>query len=214
MNYISIPYDIYKYPFLKLIQELLGTNDLQSVDEKHEGLFQVGNDSKTSFHDLFYSKYRSGWEEMEKVYNDFIEDEIAASVREDFLVQKFPTFRVHLNSNVAVGAFHKDADFNHPKGEINFVIPLTNSNDTASIWVESEPDKGDFEPMIMKVGEYIQFNGNELTHGNKVNDTGLTRVSMDFRILPLSMYHPEQNSESVTRKTKFVEGEYYKLFKK
>ena len=63
---------------------------------------------------------------------------------EDFLYQKFPTFRVHLPNNIAVGKFHKDADFGHPKGEINFIIPLTDSYGSASVWVESEENKADF----------------------------------------------------------------------
>lgn len=212
MRYIVSNYDTSKFDFVKVISELFGVKELKSISEKHDELFQVGSDSKTSFHNLFYDKYRSGWEEMETLYANFIKGVIAPTVHEDFLYQKFPTFRVHLKNNVAVGAFHNDAEFNHPKGEINFIIPLTNSKDTASIWIESEPDKKDFEAVEMKVGELVKFNGNELTHGNKKNETEHTRVSMDFRILPISKYDENNSKESVTRNTKFIEGEYYKKF--
>jgi len=182
------------------------------VDGQYKEQFKVGADSSTDFHKQFYDKYRAGWPEMEFAYKSLIYNNISLLFDEDFLYQKFPTFRVHLPSNVAVGAFHKDSDFGHPAGEVNFVIPLTNSYETASIWVESEVDKGDFSPMKLRIGELVQFNGNVLTHGNKINETRHTRVSMDFRVLPISKYNPENDSESVTRKTKFQEGAYYKRF--
>jgi hypothetical protein len=36
-----------------------------------------------------------------------------------------PPSRVHLPNNVAVGAKHRDFDYNHPEGEINFWLPVT-----------------------------------------------------------------------------------------
>lgn len=213
MRYIIHPYDTNKYDFVKLIQELLGTDNLQELNEKHDEIFKVGDDSKTSFHKKVYDKYRSGWWDMKSIYYQFIKEVIAPSFTEDFLFQSQPTWRFHLPNNLAVGKFHKDSEFNHPIGEINFVLPLTNSEGTASIWVESEPDKGDFEPMIMRVGELIEFNGNQLTHGNKINDTGFTRVSLDFRILPISCYNEnEETGVSMTRSAKFKEGNYYTRF--
>jgi len=214
----TIHYNKHDYPFDLHIKDVLDASDLQKLHEKVEGeytdQFQVGKDSSTVFHDLFYDQYRSGWPAMQYLYERMISNIIAPLFGEDFLYQKFPTFRVHLKGNVAVGAFHKDADFGHPIGEINYIIPLTDSDGTASVWVESEADKGDFTAMQLRVGELVQFNGNGLTHGNKTNMEGRTRVSMDFRILPISKYNPENESQSLTRKTKFKEGEYYKLYTK
>lgn len=211
IRYEILPFNSHEFDFVSLIEELLHTDDLSSLDEKHEELFKVSHDSCTSFHDAFYNRYREGWKEMEEMYLQFVtmvcKTHLGANI---FLYQKFPTFRVHLNENVAVGAFHKDSEFNHPKGEINFVIPLTNSDGNASIWVESVPNKADFEPMAMRVGNLIKFDGNNLTHGNKVNDTKKTRVSMDFRILPYYMYDEHNDATSMTKSTKFKEGEYYK----
>jgi hypothetical protein len=87
---------------------------------------------------------------------------------------------------------------------------LTFSMDTASIWVESEENKGDYEAMVLMLGSLIKFNGNILTHGNRVNEEKRTRVSMDFRVLPISRYDSDIVNWSVTTKTKFTEGEYYK----
>lgn len=209
MRYINIPYYAERYNFEGLIKDLFKTDNLQGLHEEHKELFQVGADSITAFHNKFYDKYRSGWPEMENLYRNFIDHIVAPLYDEDFLYQAFPTFRIHLSGNVAVGAFHNDAEFGHPSGEKNFIIPITNSYGTATVWIESEPGKKDFFPIPLQIGQLVSFNGNELTHGNKINEEGATRISMDFRVLPISKYDEENNSESVTRKTKFKEGQYY-----
>lgn len=205
-------YDTKRFDFVKLISGVFGVDDLSEINEVHGELFKVGNDSKTSYHEKFYNKYREGWGEMQSLYDLFIEEIISKTMNEDFLYQKFPTIRVHLKKNIAVGAFHNDSEFNHPESEINFIIPLTSSDGTASVWVESEEGKKDFSPMVLRVGEVIMFNGNKLTHGNKVNETDRTRVSMDFRILALSKYNANNESGSMTMNIKFKEGEYYNRF--
>jgi len=215
-NYSVVQYPIDKYNFVGVVSDLFGISDLKNIydlsDEIYGEQFKVGMDSSTEFHKKFYEKFRGGWFDMVDVYERFIRQFVSASYDEDFLYQAFPTFRVHLNGNVAVGAFHNDGDFGHPEGEVNYIIPLTNSEGTASVWLESEPGKEDFQDIKMKVGELVSFNGNKLTHGNKTNMTGNARVSMDFRILPISKYDEHNESESITRHTKFKEGEYYKRF--
>lgn len=208
-------YDINKFNFIEIITNLFSIKleNIHTLSDQKYDLFEVGDDSKTIFHKQFYHKYRSGWAELQEVYDAFIKQVVASTFTENILYQKFPTFRVHLPGNVAVGAFHNDAEFNHPEGEINYIIPLTNSKDTASVWVEYEPGTKDFYPMDMNVGELIKFNGNKLTHGNKVNETKKTRVSIDFRILPESCYDAHTISESITTKTKFIEGKYYSRLK-
>ena len=76
--------------------------------------------------------------------------------------------------------------------------------------MESEPWKLDFKPIELDYGEYHMFNGNQCLHGNKPNKTNLTRVSFDFRIMPVSKYDSTWNVDSPTSHTKFVIGEYYK----
>lgn len=205
-----IKYNSTEYNFVSVVSSIFGGIDLSDIQEEHDELFKVGADSKTTYHDVFYNKYRNGWSDMSDLYDKFIYDVVAPLYSEDFLYQSQPTFRVHLKNNIAVGAFHTDSEFNHPDGEINYIIPLTNSKDTASVWVESSPGKNDFSPIILRVGELIEFNGNKLRHGNKVNLTNKVRVSMDFRILPASSYNEDVVAESITRHTKFKEGEYYK----
>ena len=46
----------------------------------------------------------------------------------------------------------------------------------------------------------------------EINDTGKSRMSMDYRILPLE-YAPKEDVYSHSTNQKFVDGGYYKLVK-
>lgn len=129
---------------------------------------------------------------------------------EKYCIKKTPTFRVHLPDNLAVGAFHCDSEFNHPLGEENYIIPLTRMYGTNTVWCESEVGAFDFHPIPrLEFGDLFKFNGNQLRHGNLVNKTGMTRVSMDFRIIRKKDYQSSQKLGSITTNTKFEIGEYY-----
>jgi len=80
-----------------------------------------------------------------------------------------------------------------------------------SLYVESEPGKGDFHCLKgLDFGEMFRFWGNQCYHYNEVNDTGSTRVSFDFRVIPYSKF---QGSEATTVKSglKFEIGSYFDL---
>ena len=63
--------------------------------------------------------------------------------------------------------------------------------------------------MNFKYGEIVQWDGSNLTHGNKKNLTNTTRISTDFRVIPMSTYKPSTNG-SINTKTQFSIGGYYK----
>ena len=81
--------------------------------------------------------------------------------------------------------------------------------DSNSVWIESSPNKGDFSPIRLQWNQYIQFYGNKLRHHNVKNVSGLTRVSIDFRVIPFSKYDANYNKESVHGKRKFLIGDYF-----
>jgi hypothetical protein len=80
-----------------------------------------------------------------------------------------------------MGKMHHDCDYHHQPSELNFWLPLSPVFSTNSLWAESAPDKGDFRPFEMTPGEYVRFYGNKCRHMTFPNDTGKTRVSLDFR---------------------------------
>ena len=77
---------------------------------------------------------------------------------------------------------HRDAEYGHQYGEVNFWVAFVDTDDKTSLWVESQPGNGDFRPFPVKVGEALRFWAVHKRHFSKVNETGCTRVSMDFRV--------------------------------
>jgi len=209
-------YDIEKYPFDKIV---LGVFDNTPLNQLHlliptelipTELYTQKNDSESVLHKKFYKKLNEGWPEMNEVYRSFIKNVIMPILgEEEIIFQKTPTFRAHIPNNLAVGAFHKDKDYNHPPKEINFIIPLTKAYESNTVIVESEPGKMDFHQVEMEHGQLLQFNGNECLHGNLPNKTGVTRVSLDFRVMKLKDYDPNFSTKSMTIKKKFEIGGYY-----
>jgi ectoine hydroxylase-related dioxygenase (phytanoyl-CoA dioxygenase family) len=134
---------------------------------------------------------------------------------EEIVYQKIPTFRVQLPGNVAVGDWHKDKDYRNLEWankvqEVNYYLPFTNAYGTNTIWTESEEDKGDFKPIEIDYGQCVEWYASKLTHGNKDNLTSITRVSMDFRVIPMSRY-VESKHTTINTKTPFSIGEYYEV---
>ena len=108
--------------------------------------------------------------------------------------QRPPTLRIQLPSRGArVGkgkgtiALHCDEDYaRHEASEINFWLPFTNVFGTNTLHLESSPGRGDFQPLELSAGDGLRFNGNRCRHFTKPNASEVTRVSIDFRVIPLS----------------------------
>ncbi|MDF1667654.1 MAG: hypothetical protein P1V97_38310 [Planctomycetota bacterium] len=102
-----------------------------------------------------------------------------------FLYQYPPTLRVFpsLSPPKALGRLHTDYEYGHQDGEINFWLPVVNiGGDNASLWSESSPGTKDFFPFSLNYGEIQRFHGVSLMHGTYPNDSGKTRISLDFRV--------------------------------
>ncbi|PCI27556.1 hypothetical protein COB55_05600 [Candidatus Wolfebacteria bacterium] len=212
-----LKYDTNKYDFQKIVGQLY-LSELNKVhndsDEDYSKVMKLRRDSDTIFHTVFYTKLREGWPELTDVYRQFIREQIFPLMDEgetELVFQKTPTYRVHLPSNKTISLWHSDGDENHlhPPQEINFILPLTKAYDTNTVWYESEPELLDFHPLNVEYGEYLMFHGNKCTHGNKINRTGETRISFDFRVIPGSEYDPNYGEESATKGLQYKIGSYY-----
>tara|TARA_B100001094_G_scaffold332783_1_gene406468 strand:- start:1251 stop:3212 length:1962 start_codon:yes stop_codon:yes gene_type:complete len=215
----KLNYNKNEYNFIKLVSELynIELNKLHEIQEKSYELFtELGKDSHTEFHKKFYNKLDSGWNEIKDEYIRFIKEIILPFLElDEALVQVFPTYRVMLPNNVAIVINHYDSDNNHkhPKGEINFIYALTDMYDTNSLSIEKMARLNEYEKIILNKGECICINGNNCSHYNEINKTGLTRVSFDFRVLPLNYYDENYNKSSVTTNTKYTDNNYYRRIK-
>ena len=119
-------------------------------------------------------------------FKTFIADVIAPLCGGSGVVYQCPpTLRIHMPGHVPTITMHRDADFaNHESGEINFWVPFVDVFGSNTLWCESLPGKGDFEPFELKAGEGKRFDGNGCRHYTMANRTDVTRVSIDFRVIP------------------------------
>ena len=211
-------YDKNKYNFANEVQNIFSCNDLCYLHEllpehiKYSKLHKLGEDNKTWFHKKYYNIINQGNSKLQLLYEKFIDEEVCKYFNfKSFVYQKSPTFRVHIPSNIAVGGWHRDRDYNHSVHEINLYLPLTIAENSSTIWSESIEDKEDYQPINGKFGDIIVWNGSNLKHGNKINETGKTRVSFDFRIMSYEHYNENEIKSSVSAGKKFVIGDYFKL---
>ena len=202
-------YDVEKYNFQSILSKTFSIDDLSQIHKllaKEYKVFNVDTDQNTEIHKLFYSTMKK---EFIGEYEKFVKNEISARRKEKILFQRYPTFRVSLPNNVAVGGFHKDSDYNHDSKEINFFLPFTKAFDTNTIWFQSK--NGLYQPMNCKVGEFVEWDGANTMHGNKTNTTMVSRVSIDFRIISLQDYNSmNSNKSSITNNVKFDTENYWK----
>ena len=147
-----------------------------------------------------------------KLYDKFVSHLAHNLFKENLVYQSKPTLRIHIPENMAVGEFHRDRNYNHPIEEINFWVPITEAKNTNTIWIESDYDKKDFKPMNLDYGQYLIFDSG-LLHGNKLNSEKKNLVSFDFRIIPSSKWKDDKYKDfsSISKKKKFVIGDYYEI---
>jgi len=130
--------------------------------------------------------------------NKYEERNIAQNEHEDahVLYQYPPTTRVVFPNGNRTISMHCDKDYpGHHKAEINFWLPVTKAVfGNNSLWIESVPMKGDFQPVQLRYGQFLRFDGHDCRHYTVHNDTDICRVSFDFRIVPSELLHGESGS--------------------
>jgi hypothetical protein len=209
MSSIIYEYDTSVYNFRKKISQILEVEDLENLHTQQSyEVFTQKTDQSSQWHKKFYENSS----QLSDLYFQFVKEFIQPLFNGKLVFQKIPTFRVHLVGNLSVGEFHRDKDYHHLTTEINFWIPFTNAYSTNTIWMESQEGLNDLRPIEVKCGEMLQFDGANLLHGNRLNDTLTTRVSMDFRVIPYSKFVPSDKSSIYTNK-KFDIGNYFELMK-
>jgi hypothetical protein len=71
--------------------------------------------------------------------------------------------------------------------------------------IESAPNANDFVKVPLTANQYLRFDGYSCAHHTVPNDTGYTRISFDFRVVPQSLY---VESHSVNKKNRGKIGDY------
>ena len=228
-------YNTNKHPFIKYFNNLYNEEKLDELHLKSinynylKDKLDLGglNEIDTDLHKIFYNEIKAK-SEFKRLYCLFVKDifKYFFPEEEHMIFQSFPSVRFQYPKSVAVPP-HKDSDHlsNHPIGEKNFLIPITQMKNTNSLFIESECDKKDFKSISLKPGEIFYFNGNMCTHYNKPNNENKLRISLDFRVILLKDYLKYLNTDHIKKTnprdlqmkrepTLMLIGKYYQYFHK
>lgn len=157
-------------------KDCLSDGKLSDIDTDLHKIFYNDIKRTTVFKDLYCNL-------VSDIYDNLFPDE------DVYIFQSFPSIRIQFHENIVVPP-HYDADdlAQHPLGEKNFILPITKMHGTNTIYIETEPNKKDFQPLEAEYGELIYFNGNTCTHFNMKNKEKDIRISLDFRVILLKDY--------------------------
>jgi hypothetical protein len=157
-------------------------------------------------------------------YHEFVCQHIAPQIAEAFTstgsqataiaFQANPSLRVNTPAARPAGRRHRDRDYGHQPAQVNYWLPLSPAFGSNTLHVEGICAAGGPEvatPLEGGFGTLHRFNGNELYHFTRPNDSDCTRVSLDFRVAPGQVYdndHPASRSSTNGRQAFFVGGYY------
>lgn len=193
--FTRLHYDVEKIPLGDRVREVLAVDDLEGLAAS-DRVATRETDQSTDYHKRFYEAF----EAIEPAYRELARTVLGADAERHY-IQRVPTFRVHLRNSLAVGDWHRDSDFGHDPSEVNYWVPLTRAYGNNTVWIDKEPVHAEY-------GDVIVFDGANSWHGNVVNDTDISRVSMDFRTIPRDKYRPN-DKKSVSFGMPFLLGEYW-----
>eukprot|EP00928_Gymnodinium_smaydae_P031299 TRINITY_DN23011_c0_g1_i1.p1 TRINITY_DN23011_c0_g1~~TRINITY_DN23011_c0_g1_i1.p1 ORF type:complete len:276 (+),score=29.02 TRINITY_DN23011_c0_g1_i1:147-974(+) len=121
-----------------------------------------------------------------EVYHDFIGSVILPCLNTRCVAfEALPLFRCHLPGESTQGSAHRDEESGHSASEINFWIPMTPAHGSNSLFAESRRGLGDFHAFEAHrgIGQYVRFHGSQVWHYTVPNETDVSRVSFDFRVI-------------------------------
>jgi len=173
-----------------------------------------GTDQRTFLHKEIYKEFDRGFksELVQSYYRMAIEcweEQVRKSEFGEWLIQRYPSVRIQFPLNVSVFEFHVDADYSHPRAEVNHFVAITDCCRTASLWVERTLGCKDYQPLELSSGEFAILNTSVFSHGDMINAEAYTRVSIDFRLVPKCALTGELDGRSLTANKKFDDSDYY-----
>lgn len=206
------------------------------LDQLHLRVPKIAQDlDETQINDFTTLLYDLG-PKFASVYRGFLRSTIASMFSAPIYFQRIPTIRVHFPNQEGFGtrqSWHSDIMLGHPPGEVNVWLPLTDAIDGNTMDILHRADSlplmdmvgGDFtqfgsafdhacktvaRPVVMEQGKYLMFDP-RCIHATQHNKTNKTRVSMDFRVIPVPALAALRRSYTGggRRPQPFAPGGYY-----
>jgi hypothetical protein len=182
-NAVILEYDTNRYPFEKVLA--LTVFKVPALNRLH-----VSYQERIIHHDLTYDdnlKLRNKMQQLKddslfyKLYHLWVAEVLSPHYGGHITYSAHPKMRVHLSGTDSVSNFHRDVDVTKRQEQINCYLPFTDVFDTNSIWCETDYNLKNYQPVNLKYGQALLWDGGYLSHGTIRNVTGFTRVSCDFR---------------------------------
>ncbi len=197
-----ISYDTERYPFAALACEALGVDDLRRLHEA-DAVGVRGRPPRyqdnLELRKLLGHRLCAG--RFPEVYKAMVGDVIGPLFARRLAYSNTPQFRVHLAGGPSASGWHVDHQVIGRTDQISVWLPFVDTWGTNTLWVESDYELADYRPISVKYGEMLLFDGTWLSHGTLRNDTGHTRVSIDFRVAPRQRGALERFLPSQARRT-------------
>ena len=197
MKTTILDYDTDRYDFRGLIAGYLGREDLShltteyTAEDDRSGNSLYKNMEQSPLFQRMYGGLRGPeGQAFYALYARFIHEVIRPQYDEPIYYQTKPSHRILFADTPGQSRFHRDGDYGHDTGEVNYLLVQTPARGNNAMWIESEIGNEDYRPLELEVGQYGRFKGVALSHGAMLNDTGRSRVSFDFRVIPASVAPP------------------------
>lgn len=220
-----IEYDLERYPFPSLISELIAPgirldrlHDMDDVRDWLRDMLSNASRGHAMRRNIIDKRFKTvggfkGSKKLWECYINFVREVIAPMLGDSdgILYQIEPNFRCHVpGTGHKLVQPHKDGDYYHQPNEINFWLPCTACFGGNTLWAESEPGRRDFRPFELRPGQFMRFWGHDCEHFTLPNDTDHCRVSIDFRVVPRSLYrHQYWQSHKSDGSPRFAEGGFF-----
>ena len=198
-----------------LSENLSRLEDLHEIFEDHQKLLMKGTDQSTIFHRKIYSTFDDPnyflsefWKSYRKLSLEIVNIlKNQTGYFGEWAIQRYPTIRLQFPKNVSVFEFHRDSNYSHPIGEINCFYAINKCFNTSALQVEKNLGFEDYVPLNLKPGQYALLNTSIYKHGDLLNETKKTRISMDLRFIPNSKLNSEKFS--LTKGVRFNSNSYF-----
>lgn len=198
-----LSFDQAKYPFDTLFLERVRaatpeTKDLADLSLLHE---RVGDRELSQVYDAIYALTREP--AFRAPYLRMMQEVLTPHFDVPFRFQRVPGVRIHTPNSRTV-QYHSDNWYGHGPEVLNFWMPITRSFGTNAVYVATQEDslreidtivarklrqpeiderlQAICTPVELDFGKIRVFNA-QTAHGTQKNETGRTRISIDFRIL-------------------------------
>lgn len=198
-----VPFDAVEYPFGALFLERVrsvspATKDLEDLSLLHE---VVAASELGAVYDALYALTRET--PFRSLYQGLVQQKLAGYFDLPFHFQRVPGIRIHAPNSRTV-QYHSDYWYGHGPEVVNFWMPITRSFGSNALFVATLEDsmseidtiverklrqpeiderlQAICKPVELEPGSIRVFNA-QTAHGSLKNETGRTRISVDFRIL-------------------------------